>query len=289
MGIRIYAWGVNLTALRALVRTADLDQLAQLRARMDQTPEDDTTLPGHNPVRALQNWQLAGLGRPAPAEDVLALAQGTPPEDGAAAVHALITLCGLLGTSLTGYSFYSYRPRYSAVRPQFRALGVPPQTFDPERDIFFADATPPVQIPLPADGLPGVHTIEAEVVAEVAPLLARRGLDPARWAAELAVLHAWGDGNAERQQHIADFLAKLDAALQRAPSLVESLPFELGLIADDLPQLSEAGAELLAHTAHSLQAQVDDLDEDALDVFAEIARWFEAAAAEQQGLVLLIT
>lgn len=287
MGIRVYAWRVDLAALRALVGSGDAAQIAQLRARLEATPPDEGTLPG-GPSRALQNWQLAGLGRPAPVEDVVGLVQGTPPEDGAAAVHALITLCGLLGASMTRYSFYSYRPHYAAIRDQLQALEVPPEAFDPERDVFFADARPPVPIPLPSDGLPGISTLEAEAVASVAPLLARRGLDPGRWLDALITLNAWGAGDDARQRCLSDFLALVDGILRRAPSFAENMAFEFDFLAEDISRYPDTGAELLGHTTRNLQAQLRELSEDALDVFEEIAHWFEEASAAQQGIVLLI-
>jgi len=121
VGIRVYAWRVDLSALRSLVGSKAAARAEAILARMTGGP----TLPGDDFITALQNWQLVGLGDSAPPEDVEALIMGRPldPSRPAAWIRAVLTLLGLLGASISRYTFKTYRSHYGEVDAAFASEG----------------------------------------------------------------------------------------------------------------------------------------------------------------------
>lgn len=289
MGIRVYAWRVDLDALRALVGCGDGPRAAEVAARLSGGPRG--TLPGEEAGRALQNWQLAGMGATAPPADVEALILGGPLELGRSAdwVRSVITLCGLLGECLTHYSFYSYQSYYVEVEQAFAALGVPPELLDLEGEIFFAEPSPPVPIPMPEDGLPNLATFEAARVAAVAERLAGRGIGASRWAEAVAALKGWAEAEPSCAPNLEAFLGTVDEVLRDTPGWAEEVAGGLELLIEDggfgSPSMMAQGLDF---EGERLRRGVEEnLNQDATDVFREIARWFEEAAAAGQGVVTL--
>ncbi|MEL6344178.1 MAG: hypothetical protein AAFV53_13745 [Myxococcota bacterium] len=282
MGRRVYAWRVNLQQLRMLAGSNDQQKLEQLRAKVEGRTQEGM-LSGEG--RAFQNWQLGGLGELAPFEDIEVLIRYPPDEirlSGVDAVHAVISLCALLGAELTQYSFYQYRSHYDDVSDAFYIAGG--EQFD-AGEIFFHESSPPFDIPLP-EVFPGILTIEAELVSAVAETLAVRGLSNPRWAATVATLRDAAQQSPEHQAVFDAYFEQVDTILRRMPLLRDNIEHSLEMAVDmkDDPVCIQVETNHLRTNAEQELNQ----NEDTTAVFEELVHWFESAAAERQGIVLLI-
>lgn len=296
MGIRIYAWRVDLTALRALVGSGDAEKARLLRAKLAGEPVG--TLPGDDVVTAIQNWQMAGMGTTASPARVEALVMGDAldPQYAHEWVNAVITLCGVLGESITQYSINSYEFHYDKVEEGFKEVGVTDELLEFEPDLWFMSSSPPVDIPVPEDGMPTIRAIEAERVAAVAALLAKRGLQQERSAAFVSGIRAWGVVAPEIRSGVEAFLTEVEAILRSYPMAWDAVENSWDVLSDF--QEDEVGSaqwaldyelkQIREYVASELEPR-DHWEGDVKAVFDEVVRWFEKAGAAGQGLVLMLT